>query len=120
MSDLLEYKGYKGTVEFDSDDDILHGRVLFINSLLIYHGESIPELKLAFQNSIDDYLLHCEHTGTEPNKPFNGSFNVRIGSERHRKLAILAARKENSLNELVCDAVDLLINSKTNCQDPPD
>jgi predicted HicB family RNase H-like nuclease len=76
MSDLLEYKGYKGTVEFDSDDDILHGRVLFINSLLIYHGEGVSELKHAFQKSIDDYLVYCERVGVEPNKPFNGSFNI--------------------------------------------
>lgn len=113
MSDLLEYKDYKGTVEFDSDDEILHGRVLFINSLLIYHGESIYELKLSFQNTINDYLAHCKRANVDPNKPFNGSFNVRVGTERHQKLATMAIKNNLSMNELICNAVDKLLKQSS-------
>lgn len=66
MSDFLTHKGFHGTVEYEAEEGILHGRVLFVNSLLLYHGESVAELQSAFQGVVDDYLAHCERAGVEP------------------------------------------------------
>jgi predicted HicB family RNase H-like nuclease len=58
-----------------------------------------------FHTVIDEYLQFCTAKGKEPEKPFKGSFNVRISSELHRKLAIAASSRGVTLNTLVEDAI---------------
>lgn len=69
MSDTLKYKGYEGSVEYSEEDNILHGRVLFIRDLISYEGSSLEELKSDFRGAIDDYLTGCEDMGIDPDKP---------------------------------------------------
>lgn len=112
MSDYLEYKGYKGSIEYSREDKELVGKVLFIDSLLMYSGPSVEEITSAFENVIDDYIAHCERNGVQPNKAFSGSFNVRVGPELHRK-AVLAAKQSNQkLNEFVRDAIGAWVNKQ--------
>lgn len=105
----LEYKGYTGSVEYSSEDRLLFGKVLFVDSLLLYYGQSVDELEKAFRETVDAYLLHCEATGKSPNKPYSGTFNVRVGAERHRAAAQLSYRKRISLNELMSQALDAFL-----------
>ena len=37
------------------------------------------------------YLEFCAETGKQPEKPFKGSFNVRIGADLHRKATLAAS-----------------------------
>lgn len=101
MSDYLQHKGYVGSVEYSADDACLHGKILFIRSLITYEANEITKLKEAFIQSVEDYLDDCRESGVEPEKPFKGSFNVRISPEAHRNAALKAARDGLSLNKLV-------------------
>lgn len=112
MSDDLEYKGYKGSVEFSSEDRLLFGKVLFIDSLIMYHAKDVDELETNFRQAIDDYINHCERNGKSPNKPFSGTFNVRIGAARHRSLAQIAYRSRTSINEVVSRAIDCFLDTE--------
>ena len=56
MKNLLEYKGYYGSVEYSREDALLYGKVLGINSLIPYEGESVAELQQDFEGAVDDYL----------------------------------------------------------------
>lgn len=114
MNDCLQYKGYKGSVEYDGDDGILFGKVLFIDSLLMYHGDSISEIKTAFHETVDRYLEHCKKNGKSPNKPYGGSFNVRVGADRHKALAEAAYRLKASINDLICQSVDSFLQLEGN------
>ena len=38
-----------------------------------------------------------------------GNFPARLGEERHERLAKLAAERAVSMNQLLCEAVDLLL-----------
>ena len=105
MSNILEYRGYQGSVDFSTEDGLLFGKVLFINDSLMFHGASVQEITEAFHEVIDDYLLFCKQKGVEPDQPFKGSFNVRIGSELHRVAASLAVRQGVNLNEFVRQAI---------------
>ncbi|MGK7954623.1 MAG: toxin-antitoxin system HicB family antitoxin [Crocosphaera sp.] len=42
----------------------------------------------------------------EPEKPFKGSFNVRVGSKMHRQAALFAQQRGLNLNKLVTDALE--------------
>ena len=105
---LLKYKGYYGTVEFSIEDNCLFGQVIGIRSLVNYEGETIEQLKAAFKEGVDDYLILCQETGTEPEKPYTGTFNIRIGKELHRDLDAISRAKGISLNKLVKDHLSTL------------
>ncbi len=102
---LLTYKNYNGTVEYSAEDDCLFGKVIGIKSLISYEGISIQELKQAFEVMIDEYLEDCKTIGIEPEKPYKGTFNVRINSDLHRSIATYAAIHGQTLNAAVEEAI---------------
>ena len=110
----IKYKDYVGSVEVSVEDECLHGKILFINDLITYEGQTISELRTAFQEAVDRYLEYCKKTNTPPNKPYSGSFNVRIGPELHMQAAKCASRTGKNLNEFVKKAVQDAIAPKEN------
>jgi predicted HicB family RNase H-like nuclease len=106
MKDMLRYKGYYGSIHFDENDLILYGKVEFIKALINYEGESAAEIKKAFEEAIDDYLILCEMEKVVPEKPFKGTFNVRIGESLHEKAVIAATGRGIKLNEFVKQALE--------------
>lgn len=99
------HKGYHGTAEVSTEDDCLHGKVLFIDDLITFEGDSPRGLKQAFIDAVDRYIAYCEKTGKPANKPYSGTFNVRLGSDLHRDSCIAASESEQSLNEFVRDCI---------------
>lgn len=71
--DYLEYKGYKGSVEYSKEDNSLCGKVKGIGNkaLILYEGTTIDELRKDFEEGIDSYLEGCKADGIEPVKPFS-------------------------------------------------
>ena len=55
----LNYRGYTGCFEYDSEADIFHGEVLDLNDVITFQGRSIDELKAALKDSVEDYLEFC-------------------------------------------------------------
>jgi predicted HicB family RNase H-like nuclease len=103
----MEYRGYIGTAEVSIEDGILFGQIECINDLIMYQGQTPAELEAAFHESVDDYLQSCEELGREPDKTFSGTFNIRIGAQRHKRLHIEKVRENKaSLNELLCIVID--------------
>jgi len=99
------YKDYLGSIEVSVEDACLHGRILFIDDLIIYEGQTLGELKAAFQSAVDSYLAACEQLKREPQKRLSGTFNVRIGPDLHRKSAVAARTAGIKLNEFVRSAI---------------
>lgn len=66
----LEYKGYRGTVEVELDDDCLHGQVEHIKDLVTYQADTHRVLKKEFEIAVDDYLNLCLELGRKADKPF--------------------------------------------------
>ena len=101
----LTHKGYTGTIEYSPEDSLLYGKVLGIRGLISYEGESGKMLEEDFREAIDVYLAYCKEAGKAPEKPFKGSFNVRISASLHRQAALLAMENETSLNNWVAEAI---------------
>ncbi len=95
---MMEYKGYIGKVEFDDQAAIFHGEVVNLRDVVTFEGESVEELRKAFRESVEDYLAFCAERGEEPEKPYSGSFTVRISPDLHRDIAIQAQLANKSLN----------------------
>jgi predicted HicB family RNase H-like nuclease len=106
MSDLIEYKGYFGSVHYDADNEIFYGKLEYIRSLVNYEATDAKGLKKAFHDAVDDYLSFCNAENIKPDLPFKGVFNVRTGSDLHRQAAIYAETHNITLNQLVKTAVE--------------
>ncbi len=111
MNNLLEYKGYSGTVEYSSEDNILFGKVIGIKSLVSYEGQSVDELRADFEGAVDEYLESCREQNIEPEKTYKGSLNVRISPEAHRKAVLIAFSENISLNQFIENSVNEKIAS---------
>ncbi len=110
MKSMLEYKGFCGTVEFSSEDNVFFGKVIGVNSLISFEGESVQSLKEDFEGAVDDYLEMCAERGIPPEKTYRGSFNVRVSPELHRTLALYSASHGQSLNATVEEAIKRYIS----------
>lgn len=110
MKPAFEYKGYLGSAEVSLEDNILHGKLLYITDVISYAADSPKELEAAFRTAVDEYLETCEECGDEPNVPFKGVFNVRLGPELHRACALAAEHAGTSLNDWVKGACQAKID----------
>src|SRR5690554_6056928 len=118
MSDqVLKYRDQIGSMEIDADDCCLHGKLLYINDLVTYESDSVDGLRREFEAAVDDYLETCAELGQEPNKPFKGSFNVRIGPELHKSLAYKASELGINTNEAVIKAVSEFVQEAPSSSD---
>jgi predicted HicB family RNase H-like nuclease len=98
---MMEYNGYLGFVEYDSDAKIFHGEVINTKDVITFQGVSVEEIETSFRESVDDYIQWCISEGVEPEKPYSGRFNLRISPELHREVAITAKKMKLSINGFV-------------------
>ena len=108
----FSYKGYTGSIEFSTEDMCLFGRVQMINDLVMYDGQTLDELKLAFESAVEEYLEMCELEGKDPNKPVSGTFNVRIPEAMHRQCITEANLQGVSLNSFIGQCVQFFFNNR--------
>ena len=101
----MEYKGYFAQVEFDDDASVFHGEVINLRDVITFEGETVKELKRAFQDSVDDYLEFCAERGEEPEKPYSGKFVVRVEPGLHKDISIEARKRGKSLNLWIKNAI---------------
>lgn len=106
MNNILQYKGFFGSVEISVEDEVLFGKLLYVNDLVTYEAETTSELKQAFEEAVDDYLGFCAAHNKEPDKPFKGSFNVRISPELHKAAAVEAEKQGITLNQFVQQSIE--------------
>ncbi|MEO1799632.1 MAG: type II toxin-antitoxin system HicB family antitoxin [Cyanobacteria bacterium J06629_2] len=111
MKNLMKHKGYLGSVNYNDEDKIFYGRVEYIRSLISYEGHDVESLQNSFQEAVDDYIELARTQNIELEQSFKGSFNIRTGSELHRRAAIAAKQKGINLNKLVNEAIEQYLES---------
>jgi predicted HicB family RNase H-like nuclease len=99
MTNIMNYKGYSARIEYDDDDGILFGQLAGISDGIGFHADSVEDLRLAFQEAVDDYLATCAKLGKEPQKAYSGKVMFRIDPEVHARAAKAAELAGKSLNE---------------------
>lgn len=95
----MSYKGYQARIEYDDDDRIFWGRLAGINDIISFHADNVEELRMAFEEAVDDYLETCAKRGKEPQKPYSGKVMFRVAPETHRRAAVAAELAGKSLNQ---------------------
>ena len=113
MNNTMEYKGYIGSVEFSEKDGIFYGKVMGIRALISYEGETAKQLVSDFHDSVDAYLELCNAKGTEPEKAYKGSFNVRVSPDIHKRAVVYATTHNTTLNSFVEHALSAALSANS-------
>lgn len=105
----LTYKGYTARIDFDDRDNILVGRLLGIKDIVGFHADNVADLRVAFEESVDDYLEACAAIGKSPDKTVSGKLLLRLSPDIHAAAQVKAKSLGKSLNqwasETLIDAV---------------
>jgi predicted HicB family RNase H-like nuclease len=99
------YKGYAARIEYSDEDGCFVGHIAGIKDVVGFHGDSVKDLRAAFQEAVDDYLETCESLGRAPQKPYSGKLMLRIPPEVHARAAMMAEAHGKSLNQWAADVL---------------
>jgi len=99
MTNTMTYRGYVASMTFDTEDRIIVGRVLDIDDIIAFHGESVSEFEANFHTAVDDYITACERLGGVPEKPASGKLMLRVSPSVHAAALKAASRSGTSLNK---------------------
>ena len=102
----MTYKGYTALIRFSAEDECLVGQLVGINDIVGFHGDSVEEIRKAFEEAVDFYLESCAKAGHEPNKPYSGRVTLRLPPDLHAKLAAQAETNGSSLNNWLVTALN--------------
>lgn len=103
---MMQYKNYIAHVEFDPDANIFHGEVVNTRDVITFQGQSVGELRRAFEDSIEDYFAFCAERGEEPESPFSGRLTLRLSPERHRRIVLAAEKAGKDVASWTAETLD--------------
>ena len=101
----MTYKGYAARIDYSDEDGCFVGHIAGIKDIVGFHGESVKELRAAFEEAVDDYLAACERSGRAPQKPFSGKMMLRVPPEVHARAAMMAEAHGMSLNQWAAEVL---------------
>lgn len=73
---MIEYKGYKGSFEFDEEKNLFYGKVSHIEDLVTFQGKSLKEVREAFEDAVNEYIAWCKKY-RKPSKKPHSFFDVK-------------------------------------------
>ena len=111
---IFAYKGYVGQLEIDTKENVIHGRILDINDVVTFVGETVEKARQEFEISVDEYLEFCQELGKIPDKPFSGKLPFRTTPEHHRlihRAATIAGKSMNAwMDEVLVSEAEKQLN----------
>ena len=103
---MIEYQGYVGVFDFEADSGSFRGTVVNTNDVITFHGSSVAELRAEMRRSVEEYLAFCREQGRPPEKPFSGKIMLRTTPELHRRVALQASRRRQSMNAWIQEVLE--------------
>ena len=116
MNTML-YKGYAAKIEYSDEDGCFIGHIAGINDVVGFHGESVTELRTAFEEAVEDYLETCVKLNRSPQKSYSGNLMLRIPPEIHAAVATAAEVSGKSINQWTIDTFKKAAPYKTQPQE---
>jgi predicted HicB family RNase H-like nuclease len=65
----MNCNGYAARIYYSDEDGLFGGHIADIKDVMGFHGESVSELRAAFEEAVTDYLETCAKLGRAPQKP---------------------------------------------------
>ena len=112
MDTPMTYKGYIAKIEYSDKDECLIGRISNIQHPVTFCGDSVKEIRQAFEKAVDAYLDGCARRKEDPEKPSERRTIVRVSPALHSVLALVAGRENKSVNTWLAEVVNRKHNKK--------
>ncbi|KAB7619413.1 type II toxin-antitoxin system HicB family antitoxin [Alkalilimnicola sp. S0819] len=106
----MSYKGYLARIEYSDEDECFVGHIAGIRDVVGFHGESVGELRAAFEEAVDDYVETCERLNKKPQRPYSGKVMLRLEPSLHAKAAMSAQAQGKSLNAWAQEALQKAVS----------
>ncbi|MES2299883.1 MAG: type II toxin-antitoxin system HicB family antitoxin [Pseudomonadota bacterium] len=94
-------------MRFDPEDKIIVARVLDIDDIITFHGESVAKFESSFHAAVDDYVAASVVLGSVPERPASGKLMLRVAPDVHAAALKAAARSGVSLNKWAEHVLDM-------------
>jgi predicted HicB family RNase H-like nuclease len=65
----MTYRGYAARIEYSDEDQCLVGHIAGIDDIVGFHGESMAQMRTAFEEAVEDYLDTCALFGRAVEQP---------------------------------------------------
>jgi predicted HicB family RNase H-like nuclease len=95
----MKHRGYAAQIEYSDEDQCFIGHIAGIKDVVGFHGESVSELRAAFEEAVDDYLETCARLNRSPQNAYSGKLMLRIPPEIHAAVAVAADVSGKSINQ---------------------
>ncbi len=104
MSGTLHYGDYDGSVLYDAEDQIYHGKIIGIRDFVLYDGENLETLEHNFREAVQQYLRFSKEDGKQPETPF-AAMHINFPSDLHRRASLFAEEHDLDLSAVVQQAL---------------
>jgi predicted HicB family RNase H-like nuclease len=105
MMTQMKHNEYSADIRYSNEDFCFYGRVVGISDIVSFKGKSVEELKIAFENAINEYIEACREFDKEPEKPHSGKILFRCSEKMHKDITSFSAKKGLSINRVIENAI---------------
>jgi predicted HicB family RNase H-like nuclease len=109
----MTHKGCAARIEYSDEDHCFIGHIAGINDIVGFHGDSVAQLRTAFEEAVEDYLETCEKLNRPPQKPYSGNLMLRLPPEVHAAIAIAAEVSGKSINQWTTDTLADILQTQS-------
>ncbi len=79
----MTYKGYTAEIIYSDEDECFVGRIVNIDAISGFHGDTDDELRVAFEDMVDLYIRTREAPEDLPQKPYVRRLLTRLRQVLH-------------------------------------
>jgi len=109
MINTLKINDHTAVITFDPEIEMFRGEFVGLNGGADFYAYSVEELKREGEQSLEIFLDECRKDGIQPYKHFSGKVTTRTTPERHAALTLVAQSSGKSINEMLNEGIDLVI-----------
>ncbi|HEJ9486020.1 MULTISPECIES: type II toxin-antitoxin system HicB family antitoxin [Proteus] len=109
LNNTLKIDGHIAVINFDPEIDMFRGEFIGLNGGADFYAYSVDELKKEGSISLAVFLDECKKDGISPYKKYSGKISARLTPEHHHALTIVSQASGLSLNELLNEGVELVL-----------
>ncbi|CNI16894.1 Uncharacterized protein encoded in hypervariable junctions of pilus gene clusters [Yersinia frederiksenii] len=113
MNNTMKIDGHTAIINFDPEIEMFRGEFVGLNGGADFYAYSVEELKKEGSLSLSVFLDECKKDGIEPYKSYSGKVTARLTPERHQALTVTAQATGHSINDLLNEGADMVMQKYT-------